>query len=461
MFAFLLMFGFLAAFSFGGSSPADETPPEETPDDNIIDGTEEDDLLIGTEADELIRGYGGDDTLEGGGGFDTLEGGAGNDHLTIEFGGWLFGGEGDDTLIGSSAEIYGGAGDDLMQSGGQSANFHFDGGNDTAIGDDGLNQFHLYDGFETALIDGQGGEDQLWTELAGEATLDAEGQLIFEAANGGRAVADGIHALIFNGGRVDASAASRAFYMQSLETDSELIGSAYGDEMFDGTGNDLLHGGDGNDTMTGFYGHDTLYGGGGDDYIQLGANGWGDGDEGDDRLYGELGSTLFGGADDDQLIGGSYLDGGTGDDSLASGEGEATLLGGDGDDTLNGAGYLHGGDGDDLLYGFDGAELTGGDGNDLFSVSNDRVGDNDPVTIRDYTPGLDHIEVNGSYSWSLGEEPPVFTLEADAESNSVGILINGEAVAIVEGTTEIAAEDITFYQINTDSGGLPEPVEIA
>ncbi|WP_068302473.1 calcium-binding protein [Pararhodobacter sp. CCB-MM2] len=464
MFAFLLMFGFLAAFSFGGSSPADETPPDETPpdetpDDNIIDGTEDDDLLTGTDANELIRGFGGNDTLEGGGGFDTLEGGAGDDLLTTETGGWLYGGEGNDTLIGHYAELYGGAGDDLMQSNGEGVNFHIDGGNDTAIGDDGWNAFHLYEGFETALIEGGRGEDFLLTDLVGEAVMDANGELIFTATSGGRAVATGIDRLNIGGGRVDASASSRALDIWIGDFDSEIIGSAFGEQISGGAGDDLIHAGDGDDTLSGYAGNDTLYGEGGDDVLNVGATGWADGGSGDDVLTGQLGSTLNGGEGDDSMRGGSLMEGGAGNDTLISSDEEATLRGGEGDDLLRGIGILDGGDGDDVLFGHRGAILTGGAGNDIFQLGNEGGDPEDANTITDFAAGEDHIEVTGSYAY--GDPLPVFTLEPDAESNSVSIFINGNVVATVEGTTEIAAEDITFYHYNYESGDPPEPVEIA
>ena len=73
------------------------------------------DTLSGGEGDDNLQGDAGNDALLGGYGNDRLEGGAGSDSL--------FGGPGDDILIGQETQatadfLNGGAGNDILQSGG-------------------------------------------------------------------------------------------------------------------------------------------------------------------------------------------------------------------------------------------------------------------------------------------------------------------------------------------------------
>lgn len=82
------------------------------------------------------------------------------------------------------------------------------------------------------------------------------------------------------------------------------------------------------------------------------------GGAGDDTLFGEDGNdTLEGGADADSLVGGA------GDDSLTGGTGDDTLEGGEGADELAG-----GAGNDSLLVGQDDT-ATGGDGDDVFTLT--------------------------------------------------------------------------------------------
>lgn len=92
------------------------------------------------------------------------------------------------------------------------------------------------------------------------------------------------------------------------------------------------------------------------------------------------------------LTGGDWLIGGTGNDTLYGG---SNLYGGSGNDHLTGTGALYGGAGDDVLSTATGANatLTGGDGADTFAVGGARVG---AVTITDFTPGVDHIDLTGT-----------------------------------------------------------------
>lgn len=117
-----------------------------------------------------------------------------------------------------------------------------------------------------------------------------------------------------------------------------LFGSDEDDMMFGYGSDDTLRGGEGDDTLSGGSGSDFLVGGIGDDSIVGGG--------GEDRLRGGFGEdTIDGGGADDRLWGHS------GDDSMDGGVGDDHLNGGSGDDTLNG------GEGADVLLGGSGADV--------------------------------------------------------------------------------------------------------
>ena len=100
---------------------------------------------------------------------------------------------------------------------------------------------------------------------------------------------------------------------------------------------------------------------------------------GDDVFFtGAARDTVMGGAGDDRIAGGSE------NDLLYGGSGADRLLGGSQDD------WLEGGRGADVLMGGSGNDLlVGGAGADLFVFYPGAGTD----VIRDYTPGLDHLQI--------------------------------------------------------------------
>ncbi|MGQ3275340.1 MAG: calcium-binding protein, partial [Shinella sp.] len=93
------------------------------------------------------------------------------------------------------------------------------------------------------------------------------------------------------------------------------------------------------------------------------------------------------GGGDDTLRAGAvalWAHGGSGNDTLYGGTGSDRLFGGDGDDIIRGGG------------GFD--EVHGGDGADLFVAAQTtpkEFGGGEEVTIKDFDPGIDRIDVSG------------------------------------------------------------------
>ena len=240
-------------------------------------GTGGDDMLSLDETNGALPaaqlfGGAGNDTLVGGSGNDQLFGGAGNDTLIGKGGNdLLFGGDGNDTLIGGSGndQMFGGAGNDLMI---------WNPGDGTDLMEGG-------DGIDTAQINGGNGTENF--------TLTA------------------------NGSRVQFDRISPAPFSLDIGTTENLVLNMNGGDDVFTAGNGLaglinltVDGGDGNDRITGGDGNDRLFGGNGDD-------------------------TIIGGRGNDQLFGGA------GNDTFVwnPGDGSDTVEGQDGTDTLifNGA----------------------------------------------------------------------------------------------------------------------------
>ncbi|MFN3292403.1 MAG: calcium-binding protein [Gemmobacter sp.] len=129
-------------------------------------------------------------------------------------------------------------------------------------------------------------------------------------------------------------------------------GGRAGGGIFGEGGSDLLIAGQADDLLDGGSGNDTLQGGAGDDTLR--------GQQGNDRLSGASGDDL--------------IEGGAGADRL-SGQG--------GDDTLNGGG------GRDTLFGGAGADVV------VFSSAAVSPNTAEAVTIRDFRPGSDLIDLSG------------------------------------------------------------------
>lgn len=256
-------------------------------------------------------------------------------------------------------------------------------------------------------------------------------------------------------------------------SDDELSGTVGNDEIrgFDGediisggTGDDALLGDDGSDTLNGDAGNDTLHGQDGADLMS--------GGQADDELFGHnANDMLFGNAGNDALqgsAGNDQIDGGTGDDTLqggldddtlTGGAGADILLGGWGNDVLSGverseagqdtddADFLNGGGGDDSILAGGGDIVTSGEGADQI-VLGDWITAGNAAQILDYAATDDNIVLIWDDSISDSAEPQV-TLEVDSEGvDQTLVLMDGEVVAMVNGTDLIPA-DIALIPLST------------
>ena len=242
-----------------------------------------------------IFGLGGDDRLSlndtnGALPRASLYGGSGNDTLigagAADF---LFGQAGNDTLLGNGGIdfLFGGAGDDVLTGGT---------GNDQVFGESGNDRMIWNPGDGSDLNEGGAGVDTV-------------------EVNGGNAAET--FTVNPNGSRVRFDRTDPAPFFIDIGTSENLVVNANGgDDIFTaatglaplislavdgGAGNDTLTGGDGNDRITGGDGNDSINGGRGNDSVFLG-NGddsftWNPGD-GSDVVEGGDGSDtmIFNGA---------------------------------------------------------------------------------------------------------------------------------------------------------------------
>jgi Ca2+-binding RTX toxin-like protein len=242
-----------------------------------------------------VFGQGGDDTvtldesngalppaqLFGGAGNDVLSGGSGADQL--------FGQAGNDTLLGKGGDdlLFGGAGNDTLTGGA---------GNDQVFGEAGNDRMILNPGDGTDLFEG------------GDGTDTAE-------VNGGNGAET--FTITANGTRVRFDRVTPAPFSIDIGTTENLVLNANGGDdiitagnglaglikltIDGGAGNDMITGGDGDDTLLGGDGNDFIIGGRGSDVALLGAGNdtfeWDPGD-GSDVVEGQDGidTLVFNGA---------------------------------------------------------------------------------------------------------------------------------------------------------------------
>jgi Ca2+-binding RTX toxin-like protein len=360
-----------------------------------------DDVLDGGDGDDTLVGSDGNDTLLGGGGADSLDGGDGVDAISYETsyaGIWLdldagYADGGDafgDTLVGievirgtsyddfinviaNGSTIYGGYGNDTLDTSGDGVAMYGEAGSDHLSGSDNVDVLdggdgaddlvgwaqndQLTGGGDDDLLDGGDGDDTLIGGDGNDTLLGSGGA---DSLSGGNGLDVIDYSTSYAGVWIDVDAGyadGGDAFGDTLVSIEVFRGTTYGDfinvlannsTIYGGSGNDsldtsgeavVMYGEDGNDSMSGSDDVDLLDGGGGDDVIV----GW---------------------AADDTILGGTgndNLQGGDGNDSVSGGDDADLIWGHGGDDTLlggSGADTLEAGDGQD--------RLTGGTGSDYF-----------------------------------------------------------------------------------------------
>ena len=256
--------------------------------DTIYGQIEFGDTLFGGDGNDNIVGRSGDDVVDGEGGADTLFGDSGADLLRV--------GDGNDELVGGSSvdTLSGGAGTDILR-GGHQADKLYGGlgsdifvGNDTELAGDVIYDFSrgdvlVIEGLNKTNLQGAVATDRIAIQTSTFLTLD------------GLSAADGEFSATFEGGKT---------FIRLAEARVSLTGSSGADTLVGNNNDDFLAGAAGNDFLSGLAGRDTLYGSTGNDLLSGGQHS--DvlyGDDGDDTLYaGDGVDTLFGGAGRDLLV---------------------------------------------------------------------------------------------------------------------------------------------------------------
>jgi len=312
----------------------------------------------------LIQGFGqaGNDTITlnesngalpaaqlfGGAGNDVLTGGSGND--------LLFGQSGNDTLLGKGGNdfLFGGADNDTLTGGD---------GDDQVFGEGGNDRMIWNPGDDTDLNEGGANTDT--TEVNG-----GNGAETFTVtANGTRVRFD----------RLDPA----PFSIDVGTTENLVVNMNGGDDKFSATGNLAalinltVDGGAGNDTILGGNGADTLLGGAGNDFI--------DGNQGNDLAVLGAGDDTF------------QWDPGDGNDTVEGQDGFDTLL-------FNGSNIN---ENMDISANGDRVRLTRNIGNivmdlnDVERIDVKTLGGVDSVTVHDLS-GTDVTQVNVDLAGTLG-----------------------------------------------------------
>lgn len=322
--------------------------------DPIHNGTDGDDTLNGTRTGpggtgiDTIYGHGGDDYINGYHG--------GNGYSSVE--NYLYGGDGNDTIIGDRGvdTIYGDDGDDILK------------------GNNGADL--LYGGAGADDIRGQNGEDQIWGGDGDDIITGGLGiDVIYGDAGSDTIDGEEEEDIIYGGDGDDI--------LSGGDDNDLLYGDAGADTIYGGKNSDTLYGGEGNDILSGDAGNDEAHGGSGDDTVS--------GGDGEDTLYGDEGNDILNGGDETDI-----LYGGLGDDQLFGGSYGDSLYGGDGADIIDGEA------GKDIIYGGDGADiLTGGTKEDIFVFENTANVFSEIDTITDFSMSdgdkLDLSDLLGAY----------------------------------------------------------------
>lgn len=241
--------------------------------------------------------------------------------------------------------------------------------------------------------------------------------------------------------------------------DDRLSGSSGADFADLGAGNDAADMGAGNDIVRAGTGADSLAGGTGADILL--------GGEDDDRIDGGLDNDSLGGeAGDDLLTGGSGMDilsGGDGNDVISGfgslGGATGSMTGADGID------QLFGGNGDDSLLMGRGDLATGGAGADSFEMDARWRDGTGSFSIRDFDRDEDSLVLH--YIPSVDPDTseilsPEIEVRLSADGLSSLVVVDGAVLGVVEGVTDLTADDITLQpDTETDADYRPEAFDTA
>jgi Ca2+-binding RTX toxin-like protein len=319
----------------------------------------------------------------------NLFGGAGNDVLTGGAGGdMLFGQSDNDTLLGKGGFdfLFGGAGNDVLTGGDA---------DDQMFGEAGDDRFIWNPGDDTDLIEGGSGNDTSEVNGGGGA------EVFTATANGTRVRFD----------RLDPA----PFSLDIGTTENLVVNMNGGDDSFSATGNlaslikITVDGGAGDDTILGSNGIDRLLGGDGDDFI--------DGQQGNDVAFLGAGADIF------------QWDPGDGNDTVEGQDGfDALDFNGNGADEI----FEASANGARVLFTRNPGNIVM-DLNDVEEIQLAALGGKDKIKVNDLS-GTDVLEVN------LDLSGPADPAAGDGAADTV--IVNGtngdDTVEVVAGGTSAA-----------------------
>ena len=258
-----------------------------------VEGGEGDDTIATGGGDDTLLGGTGHDELRGGEGNDLLHGGEGQDSIFGEGGDDTIVSDGDSSYFFASEMIRGGDGDDLVQITGYSGSYrrptiiYLDNGNDRLEDISGRGELRIFagNGNDTLSLDtsaeafGGAGNDLI--ETRGWLTLTADGgdgyDTIISLSGTDDITGGNGRDLVKMGNGHDIFRDSNQGGVHGSDTvlgedGNDTIKGGGGDDLFKGQKhNDLISGGDGHDTIDGGPGKDTIAGGRGDDLLTGGS----------------------------------------------------------------------------------------------------------------------------------------------------------------------------------------------
>ena len=247
-----------------------------------LDGQAGNDSLYGGVGNDTLLGGADNDWLYGGADRDSLSGGAGNDQLYGEFHrDTLSGGDGNDTLLGGGDDdaLYGDAGDDTLNGGRGKDTLNGGSGNDVLVAGsfygsvDNNQREYLFGGTGNDLLLGSDYSDFLSGDDGADTLEGGSGNDNLAGGTGNDRLLGGSGLDTLDGGEGEDSlmggAGDDALY-GSLGHDL-LLGEGGNDTLTGGRGNDWLAGGDGDDVFNEDYGRNWIDAGAGNDLIRIGA----------------------------------------------------------------------------------------------------------------------------------------------------------------------------------------------
>ncbi|MGH6614177.1 hypothetical protein [Sphingomonas sp.] len=367
-------------------------------------------ILTGLGGDDQLYGYGGADTLIGGEGDDLLEGGLGGDRLYGGVGNDFYfvddsldrvielDGEGRDGVLASVSFTLGGAVEELYLNGTAAINGTGNALSNLLVGNAAANV--LDGGVGIDRMEGRGGDDTYYVDLAEDVVLEAVGagnDTVLAARSYALAAGQEIETLA-----TVNDAGSGFINLTGNEFANMLRGNAGGNRLDGGAGIDRMSGGLGNDS----YVVDNI----GDQVIEL------DG-QGIDTVESSVSFSLTTALENLTLTGVAEIN--------ATGNALANVLNGNAAaNLLDGAGgndVLYGGAGSDRLIGGAGSDqMYGGADGDLYYVDN--AGD---MVFEAAGQGNDRVYTTASYTLAAGQEiEELFALD-QFPSNQLAIDLTG------------------------------------